>query len=209
MAHKVHQPFADINLSSESWHVADPIGVAVTICDTGRDNRMEPDMPDTHRVPDRDEDLYAWTLHQAEMLAQGTAACRQLDLNGLHEFLEEAAEEMLSKVASQMVNLMAHAAKVAFTGNPEVIGHWRSECVEFHDQVVDAYRKSMRQRIDMEGLWHRAKRKVRASFADHDEPEPNLPEACPFTVEFLVDPDLDIEELITVVRHEGSGIRHQ
>lgn len=152
-------------------------------------------MPDTRGAPDRDDDPYGWALRQVDLLARGTAAHAHLDLEGLHAFLEEAAEEMLSRVTSQMVNLMAHAAKVAFTGNADVIGHWRSECVQFHDEIVGAYRKSMRRRIDMDELWRRAKRKVRASFADHGEPEPDLPDACPFTVETLVTPDLDVEAL--------------
>lgn len=36
---------------------------------------------------------------------------------------------------------LAHAAKVAMTRNPAVIGHWRSECVEFRDRLIDAYRR--------------------------------------------------------------------
>jgi Domain of unknown function DUF29 len=120
-------------------------------------------MPEGLRVVDRDEDPYAWALGQAALLAQGASGLRRLDAPGLKEFLEEAAEEMLSKVTSQLVNLLAHATKVAHSRSPDALGHWRSERVEFHDRIVDAYRLSMRRRIDVEALWRRARRKVLAS----------------------------------------------
>jgi len=103
---------------------------------------------------------------------------------------------------SQMVNLMAHAAKVALSRNPEIVGHWRSECIEFHDRLVDAYRPSMHDKIDMASLWRRATRKVAASFADHGEAKPQLPQQCPFSLNQLVDPDLDLDELVATVKAE-------
>lgn len=135
-------------------------------------------MPDTVPLPNRQDDPYAWLLIQAHALG----ARRSVDHEGLREYLEEAAEETLSKATSRMVNLMAHVMKVVHTRNPDVIGHWRSEIVEFHDKFLDAYRPSMRRAIerDKERLWQRAKRKVTASFKDHGEPEPDLPRRVPF-----------------------------
>src|SRR6185437_1585934 len=94
----------------------------------------------------------------------------KIDAGALADFLDEWADEMLAAVRSHLVNLMAHAAKAALSRNPDVVGHWRSECAEFHDRLVDVYRPSMRARIDMPALWKRAGRKVAASFADHGEP---------------------------------------
>ena len=142
-------------------------------------------MPEGLRIIERDEDPYAWTLAQAALLRRGTAELKSVDAAGLSEFLEERADEMLSAVRSQMVNLMAHAAKAASSRNPEIVGHWRSECIEFHDRLVDAYRPSMLAKIDLASLWRRACRKVNASFADHGEPKPGLPAQCPFTLDQL------------------------
>jgi hypothetical protein len=153
-------------------------------------------MPDDlHRVT-RDGDPYAWLLAQAALLEKGGVAPKGLDLKELKRFLQEAAEDMLAGVRSQLVNLMAHAAKVARTSNRQILGHWRSECIEFHDRLIDAYRPSMRQNIDMDELWRRAKRKVAASFADHGEAKPRLPETCPFALDELVDNELDVERLV-------------
>lgn len=141
---------------------------------------------------ERDADEYAWLLSQADALKRR----RGVDHDGIRDFLEEAAEDMLSRVTSQIVNLLAHTAKAAHTKNSQVIGHWRSECAEFHDQIVDAYRPSMRQKIDMQALWKRAQRKVYASFEDHGEPRPNLPKHVTVAVETIVDPDLHFEMMI-------------
>jgi hypothetical protein len=152
-------------------------------------------MPDDVRTVARDRDPYAWLLAQAALLERSGAAPKGLDLKELKRFLDEAAEDMLAAVRSQLVNLMAHAAKVARTSNPQILCHWRSECVESHDRLIDAYRPSMRQSIDRDELWRRAKRKVVASFADHGEAKPRLPDACPFSLDELVDKDLDVERL--------------
>lgn len=156
-------------------------------------------MPDGTPSLDRDRDPYGWALAQAAALGHGDSP---IDAEGLRAFLEEAAEDMLSKVTSQLVNLMAHATKAALTGNPAVVGHWRSECVEFHDQVVESFRNSMRRRIDMDELWRRARRKVQASFADHGERLPTLPETSPMDLDTLVNPELDIDGLVARLRAE-------
>jgi len=157
-------------------------------------------MPEGLRITERHEDPYAWALAQAARLRRGSAGLKGLDRAGLGEFLEEWAEEMLSGARSQLVNLMAHMAKVARSRNPAVLGHWRSECVEFHDRLVDAYRPSMRDKIDMASLWRRTGRKLTASFADHGEPPPVLPATSPFTLDELIDPDLDVEGLVAKLR---------
>jgi hypothetical protein len=156
-------------------------------------------MPEGVRLADRHSDPYSWAMAQAALVRRGGASLKALDREALGEFLEEWADEMLSAVRSQIVNLMAHAAKAASSRNPDVIGHWRSECVEFHDRIVDGYRPSMHVWIDLAGLWRRARRKVLASFADHGEPAPDLSPECPFVLDGLVDPGLDIEQLVATI----------
>ena len=156
-------------------------------------------MPDDLQVIDRHRDPYAWALEQAALLRRGRLGVKAVDVTALGEFLEEWADEMLSAARSHLVNLMAHAAKAALSRNLDVVGHWRSECIEFHDRLVDAYRPSMHDRIDMTSLWKRACRKVYASFADYGEPKPQLPPACPFTLDQLLDPDLDLDQFLLSV----------
>lgn len=163
---------------------------------------MEAMLPEGLQVTDRHRDPYAWALAQAALLRRGAKGASSADIAALSQFLEEWADEILSAARSQMVNLMAHAAKAAMSRIPAIIGHWRSECIEFHDRLVDAYRPSMRDRIDMTSLWQRACRKVDASFADHGEAKPQLPAQCPFTLDQLVDPDLDLDCLVATVTVE-------
>jgi Domain of unknown function DUF29 len=84
-------------------------------------------MPEGLQITDRHQDPYAWALTQAEQLRRGAAGLKTADREGLREFLEEWAEEMLSGARSQLVNLMAHMAKVARPRNPAVLGDWRRE----------------------------------------------------------------------------------
>ncbi|HVC57391.1 MAG TPA: DUF29 family protein [Stellaceae bacterium] len=162
-------------------------------------------MPDDLQLIDRHRDPYAWALEQAALLRSGAAGLKAIDAVALREFLDEWAEDMLSTVRSQLVNLMAHAVKAARSRNPDVVGHWRSECIEFHDRLVDAYRPSMRDRLNMATLWKRAGRKVDASFADHGEPKPKLPADCPFTLDQLIEPDLDLDVVVASVSPENAS----
>jgi len=148
----------------------------------------------------RDDDPFAWALDLVEKLRHRQGALTAPDKKALSEFLEEWADDMLAAARSQLVNLLAHAAKVAHTRNPDVIGHWRSECTEFHDRLIDEYRPSMRDKIDIDALWRRAQRKVLASFDDHGEQRPQLPAQCPVGLDTLIDPNLDLDHLVAAIR---------
>jgi hypothetical protein len=162
-------------------------------------------MPDGASVTNLPDDPFTWALTLATQLRHRQGGLKAVDREALSDFLEEWAAEMLDTVRSQMVNLLAHAAKVATTRNPEVIGHWRSECTEFHDRVVGTYRPSMRIKIDVPSLWHRAQRKVLASFKDNGEPPPDLPTQCPIGIDDLIDPNLDLDHLVAAIRR-GIGL---
>lgn len=157
-------------------------------------------MPDDSvRIPrHRHEDEYAWLRAQAVALDAGRPD--HFDPLAVSAYLHEAAETMIAAVRSQLVNLMAHACKVALTRNPHVVAHWRSELTNFHDEVQSLYRPSMAQHLSLDPLWRRARRKVIASFRDHGEPLPDLPDPCPFRVDRLLDPDLDIDALVDDLR---------
>jgi hypothetical protein len=91
---------------------------------------LENDRPLEQPLIDRDGASYAWALEQTALLRRRTELGK-IDTGALAEFLEEWADEMLAAVRSQLVNMMAHAAKAALSRNPDVVGHWRSECIEF------------------------------------------------------------------------------
>jgi hypothetical protein len=157
------------------------------------------DMPEGVNVATLEDDPFAWALTLSAQLRHRQGALKASDREALSDFLEEWAAEMLATVRSQLVNLLAHAAKVANTRNPDVIGHWRSECIEFHDRLIDAYRPSMRDRLDMTSLWRRAQRKVFASFDDHGEERPSFPAQCPVDLDDLIDPNLDFDRLAAAI----------
>lgn len=158
-------------------------------------------MPDGVAIsPTRDDDPFAWALGLATRLRSRQQTVTAADREALSDFLEEWADEMLKAVLSQLVNLLAHATKAAKSSNRDVIGHWFGECTEFHDELITDYRPSMRNKIDLELVWGRAKRKALASFRDYGEPPPPLPPECPVTIDQLLDPNLDIDWLVETIK---------
>lgn len=143
---------------------------------------------------DREADEYAWLVNQADAIRRRSG----IDYDALAAFIEESADDMVRGVKSNITHLLAHAAKAAHTKNPDVIGHWRTECTRFHTEILNDYCPSMHQKIEPEMalLWKRAKRLVYASFEDHGEPRPRLPDYCPVSLEALLDPDLHLDFMI-------------
>lgn len=162
-------------------------------------------MPDGYGKLTPRDDPYGWAMAQIEAIRLLPADFAGFDREGMLEFLEDSAHAMLAKVKSQLINLMAHLTKAACTRNPEVIGHWRNECRNFHQEIVIEYRRSMRKEIDLERLWRYATKRVTASFEDYGEPTPTLPADCPFTLAQLVDEDLDIAGTVETLRARWSG----
>jgi hypothetical protein len=140
-----------------------------------------------------DEDLHAWALHQAEALrrlkAAGLPLPNDLDLEHVAEEIEDLGNEQRFQVASNLVQAMIHLAKVAAAPASPSVPHWLQEAGTFLDNAGDRFTPSMRRTLDMPALWRKVRRRlirremIEACFAEA------LPEAPPFALEELLDPD--------------------
>ena len=81
-------------------------------------------MPDGLTIaPVRDDDPFGWAMELAGRLRRRRELTAS-DRNALSDFLEEWADEMLAAVRSQLVNLLAHAAKVAKVSTNQERAPW-------------------------------------------------------------------------------------
>jgi hypothetical protein len=139
-----------------------------------------------------DEDVYAWALHQAEALrrlkASGLPLPNDLDLDNVVEEIESLGNEQLFQVESNLRQAMIHLVKLARSPDDEATAHWTSETIAFIENALDRYRPSMRRALDVQALWAKARRRLRRDTADDVGA---VPEACPFTLDELLDEDAD------------------
>ncbi len=146
-----------------------------------------------------DKDFYAWTLDQAAVLRQ-LPPTDGVDLGHLAEEIEDLGSERLHAVTSNLVHLLAHLLKAAFSRNPQVLSHWRSECVAFQRNARVRYSNSMRQHIDLADLFSDARRAAMADFADAGEPVPPLPSTCPIPLAELLERDFNFDAALERLR---------
>jgi hypothetical protein len=105
-----------------------------------------------------EEDIYAWSQHQAAVLrrmaAMDPAALpNDLDLQHVAEEIEDVGNEQRYAVESSLVQLFAHLIKIVALPDDSAVRHWTKEANAFLDTAESRYRPSMRRVLDPDRLW--------------------------------------------------------
>jgi hypothetical protein len=146
-----------------------------------------------------DEDIYAWSQHQARVL-RGLARAdarlpNDLDLEHVAEEIEDLGNEQRFQVESTLRQALIHIIKLAVLLADQAVLHWTTEANAFLDTAFDRYRPSMRQVIDPAKLWSRACRRAAQDLAGIGHAVPPLPAGLPFAFEDLVNEAADAQAL--------------
>ena len=83
-----------------------------------------------------DDDFFAWTQEQAELLRQGSAASNRLDFDLIAEEIEDLGKSELHTVQSLCEHIIEHLLKLEYSGLAEPARHWRREIVEWRVQIA-------------------------------------------------------------------------
>src|SRR2546423_15500795 len=81
-----------------------------------------------------DEDFYAWTQEQAELLRRGGAGATSLDIEHIAEEIEDLGKSELHACQSLCEHIIEHLLKLEYSGLAEPARHWRQEIVEWRLQ---------------------------------------------------------------------------
>ena len=149
-------------------------------------------MPTNHTTKEPpalyDADILAWSERQAALLRRRAAgelvSEAELDWPNLAEEIESVGNEQVHAVRSLLTQALLHDLKAeAWPLSPEV-PHWRAEARRFRIDAADRFTPSMRQRLDLARLYHRAMRAMPDSI-DGQPPLP-VPAICPVTLDELL-----------------------
>lgn len=157
-----------------------------------------------------DTDILAWTEEQAAAL-RALAGRRDLpnalDLENVIEEIEALGRTELKAATSPIRLILEHLLKIAFDPGSDAQRHWQGEIMSWHADVLEELTPSMHRKVDLDGLWRHAKRRVRGPLKERDRDLPPwLPQACPFALQDFLAADLDIEGAVTRLR-EPAGQR--
>ncbi|HEV7995122.1 MAG TPA: DUF29 domain-containing protein [Stellaceae bacterium] len=133
-----------------------------------------------------DEDFYAWTQRQAELLRHLPALDNELDLENIAEEIESLGKSDLRAARSLCQHIIEHLLKLEYSGLEEPADHWRDEIVEWRLQLEQILTRSIEAKLDVPALYRTALRLVRRLERDVPGLTSRLPADCPYTLEQIV-----------------------
>jgi Domain of unknown function DUF29 len=143
-----------------------------------------------------EDDLLLWSERQAELLRRRAAGelvnDAELDWPNIAEEIADVGSNRLHAVESLLVQALRHMLKAEAWPLSRDAPNWRADAIDFRQQARRRFAPSMRQKIDVAGLYTDA---VRALPESIDEVPPlRVPAVCPVTLEELLASPPDSEQ---------------
>lgn len=141
-----------------------------------------------------ERDILTWAEQQADLLrrlARGERLNEPVDWPHVIEELRDVGLSELRACESLLRQALMHLLKLHVFPDG-LAAHWRSEIIGFLADADTRFTPSMRQRIDVDALYRKALRQVRAGEPPVREP----PEKCPYALDDLLADDPDMAELV-------------
>ncbi len=136
-----------------------------------------------------DEDFYAWTQEQAELLRRGPAGANRLDAELVAEEIEDLGRSELHAAQSLCEHIIEHLLKLEYSGLLEPADHWRREIVEWRIQLGRKLTRSIIAKLDLADRYRSALRLLR--FVEGDAPGlmARVPAECPYSLDQILGSD--------------------
>jgi Domain of unknown function DUF29 len=150
-----------------------------------------------------ERDILAWSERQVDLLRRVANGERinDVDWPNVIEEIADVGGSALASVQSFLRQAMIHLIKIHQSGDDLTRSHWRVELDNFLVDAAGRFAPSMRQRIDVQAIWSRARRTMMRSFPA-DARIRALPENSPWSLdELLAD---DHEALIAALSPDVS-----
>ena len=130
-----------------------------------------------------EEDFYAWTQQQAELLRHLPAIGNEFDPERIAEEIEDLGRSELHAAQSLCEHIIEHFLKLEYSGLSEPANHWRDEIVEWRIQLEKILTRSIVAKLDLPGRYKVALKLVRRLERDVPGLMSRLPGECPYTFE--------------------------
>lgn len=149
-----------------------------------------------------DADIVLWSEEQAARLRRVAAQDRlnadSPDWDNIIEEIESVGRSEARACRSHLVQALRHALKVLAWPQVSYVPHWRAEARDQRNEARDAYTPSMRQKIDVQEVYQRARDGIPETI-DGQPPGP-VPKECRATLDQLL---FGVETLEQLLLGEG------
>jgi hypothetical protein len=133
-----------------------------------------------------EDDFYAWTQEQAELLRRGRAGANRLDAELIAEEIEDLGRGELHAAQSLCEHIIEHLLKLEYSGITEPTSHWRREIVEWRLQLGRKLTRSIIARLDLADRYRAALRLLRYFEDDAPGLMARVPAECPYSLDQLL-----------------------
>lgn len=130
-----------------------------------------------------DTDFFLWTQHQAEALRDHKISV--LDWPNLAEEVEALGRSELRMVNSLIKQIIIHKIKLDYLADKDGRKHWLKEINNFRDQLEYTLTNSLKNKIDLQKLYEKAKRDILLDY------ELDLPNECIYPLEKILEDKKD------------------
>lgn len=108
-------------------------------------------------MADYDSDILEWSERQATLLRRRAAGElvneAEMDWPNIAEEIEDVGRSELRSCRSLLRQALRHMLKAEAWPDSRDASTWRADAIDFRRQARDAFTPSMRQRIDVAGLY--------------------------------------------------------
>jgi hypothetical protein len=147
-------------------------------------------MPDGPRYED---DFYAWTQYQAEVLRSLKTRDNRFDREHVAEEIETVGRNERDAVRSQVRRIIEHFLKLAYSPAHDPRHGWRGSIIDARAELDDKMSPTLRHDLMnvLDKLYAVPQRRVASDLHDHGEEvaASSLPEKCPYTVDRILAED--------------------
>src|SRR6266446_5098379 len=133
-----------------------------------------------------DEDFYAWTQEQAELLRRGGAGANRLDVELIAEEIEDLGKSELHAAQSLCEHIIEHLLKLEYSGLDEPADHWRDEIVEWRIQLGRKLTRGIIAKLNLTDRYRLALRLLRRFERDVPGLMSRVPAECPYSLEQIL-----------------------
>jgi hypothetical protein len=152
-------------------------------------------MPDEQHPngPRYEDDFYAWTQYQAEVLRSMRIRDNRFDRENVAEEIETVGRNERDAVRTHLRRILEHFLKLAYSPAGDPRYGWMGSIVEARAQLDDKLSATLRQDIETSSprLYRSARKQAELSLREFTEPDAavSLPAECPYTVDQILADD--------------------
>ncbi len=148
-------------------------------------------MPDGPRY---DDDFYAWTQYQAEVLRTLKTRDNRFDREHLVEEIESLGNSERDAVRSQVRRILVHFLKLEHSPAGDPRFGWMASVVDARSRLDDRLTPTLRNDLQatLGKLYGAARKQTALELQDHGEQEAarSLPTECPYAIGQIIADDL-------------------